>query len=109
MIYYKIYNIKINFLKIFFFLVTLLHVAVIMNPSFCANLVTLFGGFFKNLRIILHGDSRWKKARMNFFLLEDFQHPIDAHSLAELGLDPLQIAAAEEAARAVIRRRMARQ
>src|SRR6478609_12230334 len=57
-----------------------------MDPGFRTDFVSLFGDFFKDLRIMLLRDTVRKKARLNFFALEHLQHSVDPDPFTELAI-----------------------
>ena len=57
-----------------------------MNPRFGADLVAVLGCFFEDLGIVLHGDSRGKETRADFFRFKDFKHAVNPDPFAKFAI-----------------------
>src|SRR5215510_524029 len=73
-------------LKIFFLFVSLLHVAIIMNPRLCADLMPIISRLFEDFRIILDRDPGGEKRGFDLFIFENLEETINTNSLAKLAI-----------------------
>src|SRR5262245_27837195 len=70
-------------LKILFLFVSLLHIAIVMNPRFRADLMPIIRRFFEDFRIILDRDSGGKERGFDLLFFENLEEAINTNSLAK--------------------------
>src|SRR5215475_2939957 len=71
-------------LKILLLFVSLLHVAIVMNPRLCADLMPVVRCFFEDFWIILDRDAGGEKRGFDLLFFENLEETINTNSFAKL-------------------------
>src|SRR5262245_61887404 len=71
-------------LEVLLLFVSLLHIAIVMNPRLCADLMPIIRRFFEDFRIVLDCDSSGEKRGFDLFFFENLEKTINTNSLTKL-------------------------